>query len=275
MVVDLDAVLAEELSRWPAGAAAVVVLDVEGVRGRAGQDESHPWASVTKLLSALAVLVAAHDDLVDLDEPAGPPGSTVRHLLAHASGLAFDSDRLMAPPGERRVYSNRGIEVLAEHVAGRVEQPFEELVDRTVLEPLGMRRTRLEGSAAHGARGPVDDLALLAHELLRPTRLDAGMLGDATRTAFPGLDGLLPGFGRQRPNDWGLGFEIRGHKDPHWTSPANAPTTFGHFGQSGAFVWVDPEAGLACAAAGENDFGPWAADAWPRLSTRVLQTAGR
>jgi CubicO group peptidase (beta-lactamase class C family) len=57
------------------------------------------WASVTKLATAVAMLVAAEEGLVDLDEPAGPPGSTLRHLLAHASGLPFDPGAPIARPG--------------------------------------------------------------------------------------------------------------------------------------------------------------------------------
>ncbi len=62
---------------------------------------------------------------------------------------------------------------------------------------------------------------------------------------FPGLTGVLPGFGVQRPNDWGLGFEISDGKSPHWTGSANSGRTYGHFGQSGTFLWVDPDADLA------------------------------
>jgi CubicO group peptidase (beta-lactamase class C family) len=96
------------------------------------------------------------------------------------------------------------------------------------------------------------------------------MLGQATAVAFPGLDGVLPGFGRQTPNDWGLGLELRDAKSPHWTGSRNSPRTFGHFGRSGTFLWVDPDAGLACACVTDRDFGPWAAGAWPTLSDAVL-----
>jgi CubicO group peptidase (beta-lactamase class C family) len=95
-------------------------------------------------------------------------------------------------------------------------------------------------------------------------------LGEATKVTFPGLVGVLPGFGRQEPNDWGLGFELRDAKAPHWTGRRNSPRTFGHFGRSGSFLWVDPEAEVACACLGDRDFGGWAADAWPALSDAVL-----
>jgi CubicO group peptidase (beta-lactamase class C family) len=95
-------------------------------------------------------------------------------------------------------------------------------------------------------------------------------LAEATAVAFPGLDGILPGIGRQTPNDWGLGFELRDAKKPHWTGSRNSPRTFGHFGGSGTFLWVDPEAGLACACLTDREFGDWALEAWPAVSDAVL-----
>src|SRR5205823_5774487 len=106
------------------------------------------------------------------------------------------------------------------------------------------------------------------------TLLAAETLAEATAVVFPGLDGVLPGFGRQRPNDWGLGFELRDSKSPHWTGHTNSAATFGHFGRSGSFLWVDPAIGLACAALAGVDFGPWAIEAWPRLSDAVIAQYG-
>ena len=52
-------------------------------------DVAHRFAlaSVTKPLVARAAQIAIEEGVVELDTAAGPPGSTVRHLLAHASGL--------------------------------------------------------------------------------------------------------------------------------------------------------------------------------------------
>src|SRR6266511_4005606 len=91
--------------------------------------------------------------------------------------------------------------------------------------------------------------------------------------AFSGLAGVLPDFGRFEPNDWGLGFELRDAKEPHWTGGGNSPRTFGHFGGSGTFLWVDPEAGLALACLTGRNFGEWAKETWPRLSDAVLAEA--
>ncbi len=262
----------DQVASWPVTAAAGVasatgVLESAGPAGRPFR-----WASVTKLLVALAALDAVQRGLLDLDEPAGPPGSTVRHLLAHASGLAFDSDAILAQPGARRIYSNRGIEIIADLLAARSGQPFERLLADEICLPLGMAATRLDGSPAWGAVGPLTDLMNLAVELASPSLVHEDLLAEATQVAFPGLMGVLPGFGRQANCDWGLGFEIRDSKEPHWTGSANSPRTFGHFGQSGSFLWVDPEAGMACAALADLDFGDWARQAWPRLSDDLLAT---
>ena len=271
--------LAEQLADWPVGSAAAAVVGPDGTLDRAGPDAPFRWASVTKLLTALAVLRAVAEGAAELDEPAGPPGSTVRHLLAHTSGLTLHGRRALqralrpAPriaPGERRVYSNAGYEVLAELVEQRTGRPFRATLSRLVLAPLGLGDTVLEGSPAGGATGTITDLATLARELLAPRVLPAGAVEQLSTPAYPGLPGELPGFGRQEHNDWGLGAEIRDHKSPHWTSPDNSPRTFGHFGRAGGFLWVDPDAGLACVALSDRDFGPWAADRWPRLSTHVL-----
>jgi len=233
-------------------------------------DQPFTWASVTKLLTALAALDGVQRGLLDLDEPAGPPGSTIRHLLAHASGLAFDSDAILAQPGRRRIYSNRGIEIVAEILAARSGQPFERLLADEICLPLGMAGTRLEGSPAWGAVGPLSDLMNLAVELASPSLIDEDLLAQATRTVFPGLSGVLPGFGRQENCDWGLGFEIRDRKAPHWTGSNNSPRTFGHFGRSGSFLWVDPDAGLACVSLADRDFDDSAKQAWPKLSDDLL-----
>jgi len=241
------------------------VLELRGDEALPGE-----WASVTKVATALAVLVAVEEEVIGLDESAGPPGSTVRHLLAHASGLAFDEDRLLDQPGRRRIYSNVGFEVLGALVGERAGMPFADYLTEGLLSPLAMAATYPEGSPATGLVGPLDDLIRLATELLGPTLVSAVTLGKATAVAFPGLGGVLPGFGRHDPLDWGLGFEVRGNKSPHWTGRHNSLATFGHFGRSGSLLWVDPEAQLACAVLSGRDFGPWAKDAWPALSDAVL-----
>ncbi len=255
-----------EVESWPAENVAVAVLrSGEEVAAHGPREHVFRWASVTKLATALAALVAAEEGVLDLDEPAGPDGSTVRHLLAHASGLPFAGPAPISPPGKRRIYSNSGFEVLAEFVGAAAEMPFAEYLRAAVLGPLALG-AELRGSPAAGLHGTLDDLLRLAAELQRPRLVAPETLAEATSVQFPGLVGVLPDVGRMEPNDWGLGFELRDAKQPHWTGSRNSPRTFGHFGGSGTFLWVDPEADLSLACLTDLDFGPWALEAWPRLS---------
>jgi len=231
----------------------------------------HPWASVTKLCTALAILVAVEEGSIALDEPAGPPGSSVRHLLAHASGLGPQSrEQPLCPPATRRIYSNAGFELLGEVLEQRTGMSFAEYLAEAVFRPLDMSGTTIDGSPASGVSGPLVDLLRLGRELLRPTLVAEATMFAATTVVYADLAGVLPGFGRQDPCDWGLGFELKGRKTPHWTGSKNSPATFGHFGMSGSFLWVDPVAGLACASIGEEPFGSWSTKAWPALSDAVL-----
>jgi CubicO group peptidase (beta-lactamase class C family) len=248
----------------------VITADGRVVAARGDTTLAGEWASVTKIVTALAVLVAVEEGTVDLDEPAGPPGSTVRHLLGHASGLAYDNDGVLAPPGRRRIYSNQGFNALGALVAERSGMAFGTYLAEAVFDPVGMAGARLDGSPAAGVTGSLYDLVRLAAELMNPTIVSPATLRLATTVAFPGLAGRLPGFDTQDPLDWGLGLEIRGAKSPHWTGRDNSPATFGHFGRSGSLLWVDPAAGVACAVLSGRDFGAWAKDAWPALSDAVL-----
>jgi CubicO group peptidase (beta-lactamase class C family) len=260
------------IDQWPADNAAAAVVSADGtVLGRHGDAQRrYGLASVSKLFTAYTALIAIEEGVVELDGPAGPQGATVRHLLAHTSGLAFNEHKVVAPPGTRRLYSNAGFEQLADALTEHSGIPFAEYQAEALFVPLGMGTTQLAGSPAAGAVSCLTDLIAFAAELQRPKLIDPATLAQATTVAFPGLNGVLPGFGHQRPNDWGLGFEIRDHKDPHWTGMHSSPHTFGHFGQSGTFLWVDPEVHAAGIALTDRAFGPWAAEAWPPFIDSVL-----
>ncbi|MGH2725063.1 MAG: serine hydrolase domain-containing protein [Actinomycetota bacterium] len=257
---------------WPVEEVAAGVTDPQRTLALAGDgDRLTRIASVGKLLVGLAAIVAVEEGAIDLDESAGPNGSTVRHLLAHASGLAFDGDRSIARPGRRRIYSNTGIERFADHLAARTGMPFGEYLRLGVLEPLKMTRTELRGSPAHAVWSTVSDLLAFCRELLRPTLVSREAVGEATRPQFPELAGVLPDLGKFDPNPWGLAFEIRDEKSPHWTGDRNSPATFGHFGGTGTFLWVDQAVTLGTVVLTEHEFGPWALESWPRFSDEVLE----
>lgn len=267
----LDAVAA-----WDVPTAAAAVVGRDGLREATGPTgRPFPLASVTKVLAAVAVHVAVEEGTVGLDDDVtaagGPPGATVRHLLAHASGLPPDGDRTpLGPPGRRRIYSNVGFEVLGDHVAAATGMAFADYARAALVDALGLPSTSTAGSPAHGYTSSVDDLAGVLGAVVSGTLLAAETVTAMTSVAFPDLAGVLPGFGPQDPNPWGLGVEVRGTKSPHWTAPSSSPATWGHFGRSGTFVWWDPDADLGLVVLTDREFGPWAVEAWPALGARVL-----
>ena len=236
-------------------------------------DEIFPFASVTKPIVAWSALVAVDRGLLDLDAPAGAPapdGATIGHLLSHSSGIAADSDERLASPGTRRIYSNRGIEILGQWLQEATGTPLETWVETTVLEPLGMASVLIPGSPAHSGEGSARDLSLFARELASPRLVSPALAERACAPVLPELDGVLPGYGRQVPNPFGLGVEVRGAKSPHWTGKGNSPQTFGHFGQSGSFIWVDPVAERQAVFLGAEPFGQVHRKTWPALGDQIL-----
>lgn len=264
--------LAPLTAEWPVNHAAVGLTDLTETLGVGGDIHWAPRvASISKLLTGYTALVAIEEGSIDLDEPAGPEGSTVRHLLAHTAGYAFKDNSINAPVGARRIYSNTGIEAFADHLSDRSGIAFAEYLQVGVFDPLGMSNSRLVGSPAYGVHTSVHDLLLFARELLNPKLIARSTLTEATTVQFADVAGVLPSVGRFDPNPWGLTFEIRGTKSPHWTGATNSPQTFGHFGGSGTFLWVDPVAGVAAVALSDREFGPWALEVWPAFSDAVLR----
>ena len=260
---------------WPVPTVGAAVVGPSGVLAARGTvDPPFYLASVTKPLAVLSMLVAVEEGALELSDPADEaliPGATLRHLLSHASGLAPERPMKAFPPAYRRVYSNVGIELAASLVAAAVDMPFADYFHESLVTPLGLAATSLPGSPARDGRASVADVARVMQEVLAPGgSLHPSTLADATSVQYPGLRGVVPGYGGQDPCDWGLGFEIRGHKSPHWTGSANSPGTYGHFGQSGTMFWIDPSAGIGLVALTDRDFDQWAKDAWPALSDAVL-----
>ncbi|MEO0495424.1 MAG: serine hydrolase domain-containing protein [Actinomycetota bacterium] len=261
------------LADWP-GRAAAAIVHADGRVDRHG-DTAEPFAlaSVTKLLTAMAVLVAHEEGTLDLDDPFGPSGATTADLLAHAAGVAPDSPKQLTPPHTRRIYSTSAYDLIADEMTARSGIVFHAYLDEALAHPLDLRSTRLTGSAGAGAWGSVDDLVRVVDAWRRPVLVDESTLRRAVTPHLPELDGILPGFGVQRPNPWGIGPEIRGAKDPHWTAPNNSTRTYGHFGQSGTMLWIDPTVGVAAVALCTEAFGAWAISAWPQFSTDALAAA--
>jgi CubicO group peptidase (beta-lactamase class C family) len=259
----------EQTEAWGCETAVSVVTPA-GVLATCGDvDEPFRLASVTKTLVAYAVAIALEEGAVHLHDTAGPQGSTLRHVLAHCSGLPFDGDHPIARPEQRRIYSNTGWVLAADYVARATGITTAQYLTEAVLEPLSMRATTLHGNPGGAAIGTVADLSRFVAELMTPTLLDPSTLENATTVHFPGLRGMLPGVGRFSPLDWGLGFQLHSSASMTWAGSRTSPATFGHFGASGTFLFVDPIRPVAMVCLTDRAFGSWALEAWPRLVDAV------
>ena len=266
------------LSDWPVPhAAAAILVDGNMVASAGVVDRQFRLASLAKPISAWAALVAVEEGLISLDTPVGQPGCTLRHLLSHAGGYPFEGVEPIAAPERTRIYSNTGIEMATSEVAARAQMPFADYLRLGVLDPTDMDRTELRGSPAHGVWSTVTDTSRFLAEVVRPRLIAPSTAQEAIRPQYPDLGGIVPGVGRFERSPWGLGFEIRGDKAPHWTGADNTPSTFGHFGGGGTMMWIDPDirpnGTLGLVALTDRPFDEWADTAmasWRELSDAVI-----
>ncbi len=148
-----------------------------GARGNAvgaglavGPDLQYRIGSITKTLTALAVLQCRDEGLLDLDDSLGAhlgdvpfASARVRDLLAHAAGLPAEpagqwwerhdgvnfeglagqvlQQRPVHPAGQRHHYTNLGFGLLGELLARLRGTSWIATVNERILEPLGMTRT--------------------------------------------------------------------------------------------------------------------------------------
>ena len=266
------------LADWPVpNSAGAVLVDGAVVAAAGDTDREFRLASLAKPISAWAALIAVEEGLVDLDTAIGQPGCTLRHLLSHAGGYPVDGAEPISRPERTRIYSNTGIEMAADEVAARAEMTFAEYLRVGVFEPLGMTSTELRGSPANQIWSTVADVERFLGEVSNPRLISAASATEAARPQYPGLGGIVPGVGRFERSPWGLGFEIRGDKAPHWTGAHNTPVTFGHFGGAGTMMWIDPDirptGTLGVVALTDRMFDEWADTAiasWREFSDAVV-----
>ena len=138
----------------PFAYALAVVRGGDVVYAQGDTATPRPLQSVTKVIASWAALVAVERHLIGLDDAAGPSGSTVCHLLAHASGLPAESEEPQFAPEKRRVYSNAGFDVLGRAVEEATGTPIRRWIEEAVLEPLGMADTDVPGSIARSGVSP-------------------------------------------------------------------------------------------------------------------------
>ncbi len=259
---------------WPVS-AAVAVIHRHGIDIHGDVHRQQRIASVSKPLSSYAALIACEEGSISLGDELGQPGCTVRHLLSHAGGYPFEGRQPVGKPGVKRIYSNTGFDMLAEHIEQSTGIAFVEYLDDAVFAPLGMHHSQLRGSCAKDVHSTVNDLVQFVTELRSPTLITRSTVTDAVVPVFPELSGIVPGVGPFDPCPWGLGFEIRGQKSPHWTGSRNSSATFGHFGGIGTFMWIDPVADCACVMLAEKEFDEWGMQYWPVFNDAVLKAIGR
>jgi CubicO group peptidase (beta-lactamase class C family) len=253
------------LTLWPGEPALIGLRREAGAVSEAFRygpvAELRSWASVSKSVASIEFALAQAEN-PDLGKtPAGPLGSTLAHLLSHSSGLGFEESAPTAPVGTKRVYSNWGIDLAVKAMSN--EDPATKW-QREIFKPLGMSAS-LEGRPSAGVVGSCEDLAKLAAEWLHPVLMAEKDRDEVRQVNLPELNGVVPGFGRFEPCWWGLGVELRGQKN-HWMGDW-APLSFGHFGQSGAFLLVNVEEGIALVATSSVEFGPWASELWGSLTS--------
>jgi CubicO group peptidase (beta-lactamase class C family) len=257
------------------------------VGGSYGEIVPKPWASVSKLVAAVGVHIGIEDGSLALGSGLGDFDIPVEELLSHASGLATgeaNDPRLVTPdniepsiaPRTRRIYSNIGYELLGRGLERVSSMAYRDYIREAVFEPAGMVGTSVDPElattgAAFGLSGTIDDLVKLVRVLSVPSILaDVSLL--RLRTPFLGeLPGVLPGFGLQTPNPWGLGAEVRGHKVAHWMGTLVSEASYGHFGQSGSYLWIDPSQQCFAVFLGAKPFGTWAKERWPSINDAVMR----
>ena len=104
--------------------------------------------------------------------------------------------------------------------------------------------------------------------------LSASLRAEATRNQTGDLPGGYGGRFDYLHASWGLGVDLRGDKQPHWTPATASPDTFGHAGASGCVTWYDPQANVAWAILGTRtaDNG-WLVRGAPKIAAAILESA--
>ena len=182
--------------------------------------------------------------------------------------LRSPADRL-SRVGTRRIYSNPATSSWGRSSRNGPGWPSRHTWTRRSSSRLGLSSFELTGSPGWGGRCSLDDLLRFGQELLAPSSVAARRWRrDSGRLPRPGRRAARV----RRPGSERLGARIRAARPE--VAPldgvANSASTFGHFGRSGTFLWVDPEIDLACAVLTDREFGPWAIEAWPVLSDAVV-----
>jgi CubicO group peptidase (beta-lactamase class C family) len=224
-------------------------------------------------------------------------------------------DRPDFTPGTRRRYSNAGYALTGRLLEQASEMPARDYLAAALLEHLDMdaslgldevdaSRTatvreagldapgeELFNGAAFRRKGPVAGGAFATARaygtfltcLLRRGAGDGGAVlapetvDEMLACQFGELPGEVEGVGSWDLLCWGLGFDVRGTRRPHWTGDSLPPSASSHFGASGTVAWLDPTRDLGLVAlANRGTYGGWWARAggWGDLTSAVVAAAG-
>jgi CubicO group peptidase (beta-lactamase class C family) len=259
--------------RWPGFPAYVVFRmrdgRVERVAEAGDLEDVRPWASVSKMAVGLAFGVECDWDMHEYSETVGPRGANIANLLSHSSGLGLEEVDPFVDVGTKRIYSNVGIDYVVDAIMQ--DGTPQSWLNHRVFSGLGMDSTSLQGRPSSGVEGSTNDLATLAIAWLVPEVISRETRDRIIKPYMPELNGIVPGFGRFSPCPWGLGPEVRGHKE-HWMGDWPA-TSFGHFGQSGALMLLNADEGIGVVATSTEPFGGWAVELWPEWTSAQRKIA--
>ncbi len=257
---------------------AIAVIDAGGNYHYVGSASGrYAFASVTKLFSTYVVADAVLSGFISfedvIDDPYFDKGDvTLADLMSHASGVRPVPLECFEPR-QKRIYTNEAFQYAGDFLIRRLGRQFKGVtVGQLFEEGLGSHLSTtidIAGSCANSATGTFDDLVKFLAEMRIPTFLDRQMHEFLVTPHCEDLPGILPGWGHYDRNLFGIGYEIKGEKSPHWSGACSSSSTFGHFGQSGTFVFHDPMHSVSVACVTNEAFGPWAKEAYPQMCDEI------
>jgi CubicO group peptidase (beta-lactamase class C family) len=221
--------------------------------------------------------------------------------------------RPLEAPGTYRRYSNTGYALAARLVARQASMPFRAYLQAAVLDPLAMdaslgldaidaARTavvrqagiwrereqffnsdgfRAAALAESGGYSTATGYGRFLGALLARGHAPGGVLlasetvDEMLATQFGELPGGVEAVTLWDACPWGLGLDVRGTREPHWTGDALTPTANTHFGSSGTLAWIDRARGLGLVVlASRGSYSGWwnAPGGWADLSAAVVET---
>ncbi len=169
---------------------SVGFIDIDGYRykegfGNAMDSSFYSIASITKVITGLAIMQLIEQDKIDLDTPVNnyipeftlnypypdTPDITIRHLITHTSGLSRDNladaqgycppekNHLInylknhfqpLPAGYRHCYSNPGVELLGYIIERMSGRDYASYIDANILKPLEMTKSNFKNKIYAG-----------------------------------------------------------------------------------------------------------------------------